>query len=545
MSPYVLLPYPPFFCAISTFSDALCGCARVSSPRFARFSRKTVCPQPPKDLIFQTMDCAPEILVVGGMFRSLARLKSRMPFIKTVICLGDEGVDGAISMRDFMEANLPDDGTLIDDARLVGDAEFATLYVPEKDKPKRVSVSHRHATACLRFKDRPEVLRFLSWSPLFLLPSIITALAVTAGMLHRACTSPPRRVVDPPLPPRAEHGTIVFSPKVQPTRISLPTSPGTNIIVPKIDPAYACRLIADERVTVTTVSPTSLLKIAKHGVEYSLRITSLERLYYGQYQMPPGLYRTLHAIFPRVRLKDGYGLGKTDAPPVANDASASSSYLGGTDDDESLSAPDLSRSEAMLSGSWASDDDYSDDSGEGESERARRRAARRALNEEDADDSSSRHVRGDVPYPDNVTESPTLSARSHDAGPHSARSVRSDRSLSDSPRDPSRFQQRRPPQIDVVKRTELRRVPTKAGGRSAASFFAKPVAPASPSASSPVSPSETLPEAVVNRTEIVLEATDVPPTPPTPLSPPTVAVETVPSPSRPPESVFERQLKEN
>ncbi|MFZ5895445.1 MAG: class I adenylate-forming enzyme family protein [Myxococcota bacterium] len=88
------------------------------------------------------------------------------------------------------------------------------------------------------------------------------------------------------------------------------TSGGTIVPVDERTPAAVCKAIEQHRIQLLPTTPTFLNMLLISEVYRSHDLSSLELITYGTEPMPSSTLRHLHEVFPKVQLKQTYGLSE-------------------------------------------------------------------------------------------------------------------------------------------------------------------------------------------------------------------------------------------
>jgi long-chain acyl-CoA synthetase len=95
--------------------------------------------------------------------------------------------------------------------------------------------------------------------------------------------------------------------------LGVPAAGGTSTFVPLFDPAAVMDAIEAEGVTWTVMVPTMVGMLLNHPEFRPERLASLEVLTYGASPMPTALLQQLLALYPDLRVFQGYGMTEASA----------------------------------------------------------------------------------------------------------------------------------------------------------------------------------------------------------------------------------------
>jgi long-chain acyl-CoA synthetase len=95
--------------------------------------------------------------------------------------------------------------------------------------------------------------------------------------------------------------------------LGVPAAGGTSAFIPLFDPARVMDTIEAENVTWTVMVPTMIGLVLNHPDFRPERLASLEVLTYGASPMPTALLEKLLAMYPDLRIMQGYGMTEASA----------------------------------------------------------------------------------------------------------------------------------------------------------------------------------------------------------------------------------------
>ena len=86
---------------------------------------------------------------------------------------------------------------------------------------------------------------------------------------------------------------------------------GTHVVQPAFEPKATLQIIEQEHVSSMMLVPTMLQMMIEHPIAKSLKLTSLQRVFYGAAPISEALLRRAMALLPKTEFIQGYGMTET------------------------------------------------------------------------------------------------------------------------------------------------------------------------------------------------------------------------------------------